>query len=213
MSATFRYFGHKISILATRNRAWSQDYIDVGGRSEESICQFLRNISGDVHNLSALRNYVVRHVTDNIHINRMRDHTVLEHISLLLKAGNVKLVVESFVPNKQTILGFSVIRVSKNLQERQQQEVKLKESRSVGTNTAPAKPEPLPPQSAEPAVTPSQLVNPTPEPVATAAPAPEPNILEIEESLVYPSPAMLLAAAQNGVPFCEECARAAQSAS
>lgn len=192
-------------------------YIDVRGRSEDVICQFLRFITGDIHNLSVLRHNVVRHLPDNIHLNRMRDHVVLGHMSRMIKFGKFKVVVETDKPGMRTIYGFAVVMVSENIEERRQQEIKSLESRSPPANTAPAKTvpaeqEPLPPQSTEPAVTPSQLANPTPRPVAAVASAPEPEIEEIEESLVYPSPAMLVAAAQDGIPFCEECAHAAMAA-
>ena len=212
MSATFSNFGHKISLLASRDRTVSQDYIDVRGRSEESICQFLRNIAGDTHNLSVLRHYMVPHLPDKIHLRHLRDHTVLAHTSRLIKAEKIKIIVESNNPDMRSIFGFSVIRVSANLEERRQQEIELKQSRSMASNTKPATPEPLPPQSSEPAITPSQLVNPAPKPVATVAPVPVHEVVEPEKPVVSLTPAMLVAAAEQGIPFCEECARAAQAA-
>ena len=126
VSATFSNFGHKISLLASRDRTVSQDYIDVRGRSEESICQFLRNIAGDTHNLSVLRHYMVPHLPDKIHLRHLRDHTVLAHTSRLIKAEKIKIIVESNNPDMRSIFGFSVIRVSANLEERRQQEIELK---------------------------------------------------------------------------------------
>lgn len=48
------------------------------------------------------------------------------------------------------------------------------------------------------------------ETVNEPAPA-EQKISEPEEWIVTVTPAMLVAAAKDGIPFCEECARAAQS--
>jgi len=122
------------------------------------------------------------------------------------------MLVQVNNPARQTIHGFPIQHVSDNVQEARQQEIELLQSRSMAADTKPATPEPLPPPSSQPAETPSQLANPAPAPVTPVVPATEPEAIEVEQVGSPPSPAMLIAAAKDGAPFCEECERAKQAA-